>query len=89
VENRDVFLEGKLGLTNEITTKYAFKLGMMSFMIDLIEDEGGVKSKKAYKDAFPGNYALEEYYCLKYKKFQHRIRFDTPEDKTTFLLRYG
>jgi hypothetical protein len=92
LKDQDVLLEGKIGTTTAIihnTPKYALKLGMMSFMFDLIEDEGGAKSKKAYKDAFPGNYTLEEYYCPKYKKFQYRIRFDTPEDKTIFLLRYG
>ena len=91
LKDQDVLLEGKIGPTTAIihnTPKYALKLGMMSFMFDL-GDEAGAKAKKAYKDTFSGNYDFEEYYCLKYKKFRHRIRFDTPEDKTIFLLRYG
>jgi hypothetical protein len=91
LKDQDVLLEGKLGLTNEIiqnTPKYALKLGKMNFVFDL-GDEAGAKAKKAYKDTFSGNYDFEEYYCLEHRRFQHRIRFDTPEDKTIFLLRYG
>jgi len=92
LKDQDVLLEGKLATTNtkdalQTIPKYAIKLGLMNFMFAFREDEE--VAKKAYKDTFSGNYDFEEYYCLEHRRFQHRIRFDTPEDKTIFLLRYG
>jgi hypothetical protein len=89
--DRDVLLEGKIGTTTVIihnTPKYALKLGMMNFLFHFREDNAEA-AKKEYKDAFPGNYILEEFYCEKNMKLQYRIRFDTPQDKTIFLLRYA
>ena len=41
-----------------------------------------------YSNKYPGNYVLEEYLDSKLLKVQYRLRFETPEDKTMFLLRY-
>jgi hypothetical protein len=43
---------------------------------------------KSYTKRYPGNYVLEEYMDSKLLKVLYRLRFETPEDKTMFLLRY-
>lgn len=43
---------------------------------------------KSYKNKYPGNYILEEYLDPRLLKVLYRLKFNTPEDKTVFLLRY-
>jgi len=52
---------------------------------DTVKEEQYLKS---YIKKYPGNYVLEEYLDAKLLKVQYRLRFETPEDKTMFLLRY-
>ena len=42
-----------------------------------------------YKDMYPGNYIIDEYFDPAIQKFASRLIFETPEDKTVFLLRYA
>ena len=42
----------------------------------------------SYKNKYPGNYVLEEYVDSKLLKVLYRLKFNTPADKTVFLLRY-
>lgn len=42
-----------------------------------------------YKDTYPGNYIIDEYFDPAIQKFTSRLIFETPEDKTVFLLRYA
>lgn len=43
---------------------------------------------KSYKNKYPGNYVLEEYVDGPLLKVLYRLKFNTPADKTVFLLRY-
>ena len=52
---------------------------------DTVKEEQYLKS---YIKKYPGNYVLDEYLDAKLLKVQYRLRFETPEDKTMFLLRY-
>jgi hypothetical protein len=42
-----------------------------------------------YKDMYPGSYIIDEYFDPVIQKFASRLIFETPEDKTVFLLRYA
>lgn len=52
---------------------------------DTVKEEQYLKS---YTNKYPGNYVLEEYMDSKLLKVLYRLKFNTPEDKTVFLLRY-
>lgn len=45
------------------------------------------KPTERMKEKYPGNYIIEEYYNSKTHTFDLRLKFDTPEDETWFLLR--
>lgn len=38
---------------------------------------------------FPGKYDLEEYFDSKIGKFSFRLKFESEEDETIFLLKYA
>ena len=44
------------------------------------------KATERMKEQFPGNYVVEEYYDSGVHRFELRLKFDTPEDETWFLL---
>jgi hypothetical protein len=46
------------------------------------------ESLHSYTNKYPGNYVLEEYVDSKLLKVLYRLKFNTPADKTVFLLRY-
>jgi hypothetical protein len=54
-------------------------------VINLSKDEENVRM---YKNKYPGNYILEEYLDPKLIRVLYRLKFETPADKTIFLLRY-
>ena len=41
---------------------------------------------ESMKSKYPGNYVVEEYYDSRTGGFGLRLKFDTPEDETFFLL---
>lgn len=51
---------------------------------DITYDRATANMKRKY----PGNYVVEEFYNSKIHKFDLRLKFDTPADRTMFLLKY-
>lgn len=47
------------------------------------------KREKQYKQKYPGNYKVEEYFETTRFHWNVRLRFDSPKDKIMFLLRYA
>lgn len=43
---------------------------------------------KRMQQRYPGNYIVEEYYNNKKHTWDLRLKFDTPEDETWFMLKY-
>lgn len=43
-------------------------------------------SLQRMQDHSPGNYTLEKYYH-EYRGYSYRLKFDTPQDETLFLLK--
>ncbi len=43
---------------------------------------------KRMKQRYAGNYVVEEYYNSSKHTFDLRLKFDTPEDETWFMLQY-
>lgn len=45
------------------------------------------RATERMKAKYPGNYIVEEYYDGKDHCFNLRLKFDTPEDETWFMLK--
>ena len=55
-------------------------------------DRGSIAFRgKQYQQKYPGNYKIEEYFerARHHHRWNVRLRFETPKDKTMFLLRYA
>lgn len=44
-------------------------------------------AERQMKERYPGNYIVEEYYNSAIHNWDLRLKFNTPEDETWFLLR--
>ena len=51
-----------------------------------ISEDHDAKSLRMMQDHSPGNYTLEKYYD-EYHGYSYRLKFDTPQDETLFLLK--
>jgi hypothetical protein len=47
-----------------------------------------IRATEQMKEKYPGNYIVEEYFDPQILEFSLRLKFETPEEETLFLLKY-
>lgn len=76
---------------NVNSPKYIMRLALLISDIECHENPllSPKLTTESYKRMYPGNYIINEYFDSQLGKFSSRLVFETPADKTIFLLRYA